>query len=161
MLIGCGAEELLPLFAKKRVTYKELGFLTDADLAALGVTSQFLRRRVLGAVQEVQQGEDGARRGLEGGGGVMGGEASAPPEDDVSSAPSAPEDTAPSAPVETFQSAECVVCLERQVRGEERREWGTLYLQCDIIFLPCGHLCSCSSCQVPPQPPYPLKLITP
>ena len=44
--------------------------------------------------------------------------ASAPSEDaeagsDV--APSAPEDTDPSAPVETFQSAECVICLERKV----------------------------------------------
>ena len=44
--------------------------------------------------------------------------ASAPSEDaeagsDV--APTAPEDTDPSAPVETFQSAECVICLERKV----------------------------------------------
>ena len=43
------------------------------------------------------------------------GEASAPLEENGSEAPSAPEDTDPSAPVETFQSAECVVCLERKV----------------------------------------------
>ena len=100
--------------------------------------------------------------------------------------PSAPADPAPSAPVETFQSAECVVCLEKKVAVTQplfqttgKSRWnnhflGTLagflfivmggnivpklqlaahapsnmlLLQCDIIFLPCGHLCSCSSCQ--------------
>ena len=48
--------------------------------------------------------------------GSMKGAASAPSEDeDRGEAPSAPEDTDPSAPVETFQSAECVICLERKV----------------------------------------------
>ena len=61
---------------------------------------------------------------------------SAPPTEMDELAPTAPalpsEEGAPSAPpIETFQSAECVVCMERR---------------CDIIFLPCGHLCSCSLC---------------
>ena len=51
------------------------------------------------------------------------GAASAPSEDDKArnggggegEAATAPEDIEPSAPVETFQSAECVVCLERKV----------------------------------------------
>ena len=50
------------------------------------------------------------------------GAASAPSEDDNArngggevEAATAPEDIEPSAPVETFQSAECVVCLERKV----------------------------------------------
>jgi len=134
LLVDCGAEELVPVFAKKKVTYKEVAFLTEVDLKQMGISSEFLRRRVLSAITALAQGEDSARTNLEGAGGSMKGAASAPSEDDESrdSAPSAPEDTDPSAPVETFQSAECVVCLERK---------------CDIIFLPCGHLCSCSSCQ--------------
>ena len=50
------------------------------------------------------------------------GAASAPSEDDKArndggevEGATAPEDIEPSAPVETFQSAECVVCLERKV----------------------------------------------
>jgi len=134
LLVNCGAEELVPVFAKKKVTFKEVAFLTEVDLKQMGISSEFLRRRVLSAISALAQGEDSARTNLEGAGGSMKGAASAPSEDDESreSAPSAPEDTDPSAPVETFQSAECVVCLERK---------------CDIIFLPCGHLCSCSSCQ--------------
>merc|ERR1719460_398385 len=134
LLVECGAEELVPVFAKKKVTYKEVSFLTEVDLKQMGISSEFLRRRVLSAITALAQGEDAARHNLEGGAGSQKGAASAPSEDDESreSAPSAPEDTDPSAPVETFQSAECVVCLDRK---------------CDIIFLPCGHLCSCSSCQ--------------
>ena len=50
------------------------------------------------------------------------GAASAPSEDDKArngggegEVATAPEDIEPSAPVETFQSAECVICLERKV----------------------------------------------
>ena len=113
MLMACGAEELLPVFAKKKVTYKEATFLTEVDLKQMGVGSGLLRRRVLAAVVEVCRGEDAARHNLEGGAGAHKAAASAPEEE--TSAPSAPEDTEPSAPVETFQSAECVVCMERKV----------------------------------------------
>lgn len=131
LLIGCGAEELVPIFAKKKITYKELTFLTDVDLKQLGVHSELLRRRVLSAAGGAGAGEAELRRQLEGElPQDKHAEASAPQDDEYD--PSAPADLAPSAPVETFQSAECVVCLEKK---------------CDIIFLPCGHLCSCSSCQ--------------
>merc|ERR1711963_191194 len=135
LLVDCGAEELVPVFAKKKVTYKEVAFLTEVDLKQMGISSEFLRRRVLSAITGLTDGEDSARASLEGSAGLQKGAASAPSEEEDRSngeAPSAPEDTDPSAPVETFQSTECVVCLERK---------------CDIIFLPCGHLCSCSSCQ--------------
>jgi len=133
LLVECGAEELVPVFAKKKVTYKEVGFLTEVDLKQMGISSEFLRRRVLSAIAGLAEGEDSARSKLEGGAGSEKGAASAPSEDEErGEEASAPEDTDPSAPVETFQSAECVICLERK---------------CDIIFLPCGHLCSCSSCQ--------------
>ena len=114
MLVTCGAEELVPVFAKKRVTYKEATFLTEVDLKQMGVGSEFLRRRVLAAVAEVCRGEDAARHNLEGGAGAHKAAASAPEEEETS-APSAPENTEPSAPVETFHSAECVICMERKV----------------------------------------------
>jgi len=50
---------------------------------------------------------------------------SAPVATDLPSAP-------PLAPVETYQSNECVVCLENK---------------CNIIFLPCGHVCACWKCE--------------
>merc|ERR1711971_1319327 len=115
LLVDCGAEELVPVFAKKKVTYKEVAFLTEVDLKQMGISSEFLRKRVLSAITALAQGEDSARTNLEGAGGSMKGAASAPSEDEDNSretAPSAPEDTDPSAPVETFQSAECVICLE-------------------------------------------------
>jgi len=137
LLVDCGAEELVPVFAKKKVTFKEVAFLSEVDLKQMGISSEFLRRRVLSAIAGLVQQEDLARTKLEGGAGSENGAASAPSEDDKArndggEVATAPEDIEPSAPVETFQSAECVVCLERK---------------CDIIFLPCGHLCSCSSCQ--------------
>merc|ERR1711962_956349 len=129
LLVDCGAEELVPVFAKKKVTFKEVAFLSEVDLKQMGISSEFLRRRVLSAIADLVQQEDLARTNLEGGAGSEKGAASAPSEDDKArndggEVATAPEDIEPSAPVETFQSAEC-----------------------DIIFLPCGHLCSCSSCQ--------------
>ena len=70
--------------------------------------------------------------------GSMKGAASAPSEDDESrdSAPSAPEDTDPSAPVETFQSAECVVCLERKVIFQKKNDLVmSLFIQFKLLFL--------------------------
>ena len=80
---------------------------------------------------------------------------SAPPtemDEDVPTAPTLPssdEGAQPSAPpIETFQSAECVVCMERKVKSLENSSvlYFIIFFQCDIIFLPCGHLCACSLC---------------
>ena len=71
--------------------------------------------------------------------GSMKGAASAPSEDDESreTVPSAPEDTDPSAPVETFQSAECVVCLERKVFFKVVFDLVSvsLFIQFKLVFL--------------------------
>jgi len=133
LLTNCELKELIPVFAKKRVTLKEMTYMTEVDLKKLGVSSEYMRRRILAAVEDAGAGEDEARLDLEGGCGSHMGAATAPmPEENGADTPSAPEDTEPSAPVETFHSQECVICLDKK---------------CDIIFLPCGHLCSCSSCQ--------------
>ncbi|XP_026824414.1 E3 ubiquitin-protein ligase LRSAM1 isoform X3 [Ooceraea biroi] len=58
---------------------------------------------------------------------------SAPPEE--STIPSAPPEEASTSQdynlVQNIDMTECVICFD---------------LQCEIIFLPCGHLCCCSSC---------------
>ena len=69
------------------MTYKEVAFLTEVDLkqvflfrqssvenlwhygTQMGISSEFLRRRVLSAISGLAEGEDSARTKLEGGGG--------------------------------------------------------------------------------------------
>lgn len=132
LLVSCGAEEFLPLFSTKEVTMKQMVFMQDQDLQQIGVHSEYTRKKILATVAELKAQDDRLSSGQEKGGGPA---SAPPPEEDLPSAPPQDEEaeSAPSAPpIETFQSTECVVCLERK---------------CDIIFLPCGHLCSCSACE--------------
>jgi len=138
LLSSCGGDEYLPLFAKKQVSMKELLFMEDKDLVELGVSSEYIRKKIKAAVDEYQEMGERMKARFSS---IENGETadpSAPPtemDEDVPTAPTLPssdEGAQPSAPpIETFQSAECVVCMERK---------------CDIIFLPCGHLCACSLC---------------
>lgn len=127
LLLKCNLKDLIPVFAKRKVTFKELSYMEDTDLKKLGVTSPSMRATILSGRAAVEAGEDLARLNIEGGEGGVVGEATAPPGEDTD-IPSAPDMD----PVETFHSSECVICMEKK---------------CDILFLPCGHLCSCSSCQ--------------
>eukprot|EP00092_Neocalanus_flemingeri_P028569 GFUD01031025.1.p1 GENE.GFUD01031025.1~~GFUD01031025.1.p1 ORF type:complete len:761 (-),score=260.52 GFUD01031025.1:320-2602(-) len=136
LLKSCGGDEYLPLFAKKQISMKELLYMEDKDLKELGVSSEYIRKKIKAGVDEYHaMGErmkakfSGIEKGLSE-------SPSAPPTEMDELAPTAPtlpstEDVPSAPPIETFQSAECVVCMERK---------------CDIIFLPCGHLCSCSQC---------------
>jgi len=138
LLSSCGGDEYLPLFAKKQISMKELLFMEDKDLAELGVSSEYIRKKIKAGVDEYQEMGERMKARFSS---IENGETadpSAPPtetDEDVPSAPTLPnsnDGAHPSAPpIETFQSAECVVCMERK---------------CDIIFLPCGHLCACSVC---------------
>jgi len=138
LLSSCGGDEYLPLFAKKQISMKALLFMEDKDLKELGVSSEYIRKKIKAGVDEYQEMGERMKARFSS---IENGETadpSAPPtemDEDVATAPALPssDDNAhPSAPpIETFQSAECVVCMERK---------------CDIIFLPCGHLCACSLC---------------
>lgn len=104
----------------------------------MGIHNTYLRQKILMCAEEtVMRTADGA----------PGAVPSAPVPDDLPSAPpaakvideeepaaaSAPKPSAPPlAPVDTFKSTECVVCMENR---------------CDIIFLPCGHVCCCFKCE--------------
>ncbi len=111
----------------------------------LGVHNTYLRQKILMSVEDSSQAELRAATKaaeIEGGGGAP----TAPPSSldphaptaaesklgggDAAAAPSAPPAAAPV--VDTFKSTECVVCMENK---------------CDIIFLPCGHVCCCFNCE--------------
>merc|ERR1719312_2163825 len=126
LLSSCGGDEYLPLFAKKQVSMKELLFMEDKDLVELGVSSEYIRKKIKAAVDEYQEMGERMKARFSS---IENGETADP---SAPTLPSSDEGAQPSAPpIETFQSAECVVCMERK---------------CDIIFLPCGHLCACSLC---------------
>jgi len=139
VLMEAGAEEYVPVFALKRVTLKQLSYMKDKELSEMGVHNTYLRQKILMCAERRANAIDASLGG--------GGAPSAPPataaqvDYDPPSAPPASKladsgnrPTAPSAPppVETFQSTECVICLEQK---------------CDIIFLPCGHVCVCNRCE--------------
>jgi len=137
-LKGAGAEEYIPVLATRNVTLKQLSYMKDKELMELGMHNLYLRQKVIAAVEQYSSNQEQivARYGQTNG--VSGAHPSAPPQENVPSAPPpAPFDdsssSAPSAPpIETFQSTECCVCMERK---------------CDIIFLPCGHVCCCIICE--------------
>lgn len=133
LLSSCGGDEYIPLFAKKQISMKQLQYIQDKELKELGVTSEYIRKKIQAGAEEFQSNDQMLQEKINGTTNGVSGEASAPPREMDDSLPSAPadEDVPSAPPIETFQSAECVVCLERK---------------CDIIFLPCGHLCSCSQC---------------
>ncbi|XP_023336476.1 E3 ubiquitin-protein ligase LRSAM1 isoform X2 [Eurytemora carolleeae] len=125
VLAGAGAEKLIPIFARKKVTFKELSFADHVTLRQYGVDSEYTRNQILSAVETMLISQNGSTA------------PSAPEPILDDSVPSAPvDDSAPSAPIsniiETFHTGECVVCMERKS---------------EIIFLPCGHFCSCSNCE--------------
>lgn len=71
----------------------------------------------------------------------------------VASAPVLPPEEA-SAPLpdnmRTICSSECVICLDIEVIiiNDNLFQNITFSLQCQIIFVPCGHLCCCSQCSL-------------
>eukprot|EP00092_Neocalanus_flemingeri_P020326 GFUD01022018.1.p1 GENE.GFUD01022018.1~~GFUD01022018.1.p1 ORF type:complete len:727 (+),score=197.16 GFUD01022018.1:67-2247(+) len=134
LMSSCGGEEYFPLFSKKQVSMKKLLSMDLKDLKELGVSSEFIRKKIKAAVDEYLT--NNLRTKVEVTGNEYSSYASLPEMDNFT--PNAPllpnkEDCLPAPRIETFQSVECVVCMERK---------------CDIIFLPCGHLCSCSLCDL-------------
>jgi hypothetical protein len=110
----------LPLFAKKQISMKELLFMDDKDLKELEVSSKYIRKKIKAGVDEYQAMGERMKARFSGIENSTSADPSAPPTDMDDLAPTAPtlpsDEGAPSAPpIETFQSAECVVCMERKV----------------------------------------------
>lgn len=134
LLMTCGGEEYIPLFAKKQLTFKEVQYMEDKDLKQLGISSEYMRNKIRVCIDEYVGMEERMAAKLDKmENGVHDSRPSAPASDLDHDIPSAPEDDSPSAPaiIQTFHTPECVVCLERKS---------------SVILLPCGHLCSCSQC---------------
>jgi E3 ubiquitin-protein ligase LRSAM1 len=117
LLFKIGADEYVPIFAKKGVGMKQLTYMNDKQLSEIGIHNAYIRQKIIASLDNAMEAPESKE--------VLDTTPSAPMATDEPSAP-------PSAPIDTFQSNECVVCLEKK---------------CNIIFLPCGHVCCCWNCE--------------
>jgi len=136
LLTTAGAEEYIPVFATRNLSFKQVSYMNDRELTELGLHNTYLRQKVLMCVKEYAEMQERLSAKLSEQGGCGGGASVTPSapsadEDQPSAPPANAEPSAPPAVVETFKSTECCVCMERK---------------CDIIFLPCGHVCVCWNC---------------
>lgn len=135
VLKGANALDLTPVFAHNSITFARLVDMTEEDAATLDIgpaTYRSLQRALQNYLYASKIGDHTPSAPCE--------EAEAhspsiPELEGASAAPSAPlleeENGAPSAPPQQFVESECVVCLDSG---------------CEVIYLPCGHVCVCSKC---------------
>ncbi|KAG0726135.1 E3 ubiquitin-protein ligase LRSAM1 [Chionoecetes opilio] len=139
VLKAANALDLMPVFAHNSVTFSRLMDMTEEDAAKLDIgpaTYRSLQRALQNYLYASKIGDHSP---------------SAPNEEDSPHSPSAPEpepegaEATPSAPLlegeegmpsappieQQFVESECVVCLNAG---------------CQVIYLPCGHVCVCSKC---------------
>ncbi|KAJ8668533.1 hypothetical protein QAD02_010196 [Eretmocerus hayati] len=91
--------------------------ITDDQLKSMGIKSEIDRKAIIIAIENFV-----AEQKLNNHDHCV---PSAPPEEPSTSSSEPSEKFAPSAPTE------CIVCMD---------------LECDVIFLPCGHFCCCATC---------------
>jgi len=124
ILMNANAKEYLPMFARKKVTKKQMDAMTHDELDSIGIHDEKTRNNILEAIennvklnQQMIQKQSFARsqsvaQEVETVGGAT---ASAPPAENV---------------LARFEG-ECVVCMEEKP---------------SVIFLNCGHICTCARC---------------
>nr|XP_053638262.1 E3 ubiquitin-protein ligase LRSAM1-like [Cherax quadricarinatus]XP_053638263.1 E3 ubiquitin-protein ligase LRSAM1-like [Cherax quadricarinatus]XP_053638264.1 E3 ubiquitin-protein ligase LRSAM1-like [Cherax quadricarinatus] len=139
VLCAANALDLTPVFAHNSITFSRLMDLTEEDASEMGIGPATYR-----SLQRALQNHLAASK-------LQDQIPSAPLEADLPFAPSAPEidkREMPSMPAfedgeaeasalpfdGQFVEAECVVCLNSA---------------CEVVFLPCGHVCSCAGCCTP------------
>lgn len=137
VLQAANALDLTPVFAHNNVTFARLVDMTEEEAATMDIgptTYRSLQRALQNYLYTSKIGDHTPSAPSE--------EAypyspSAPELEGAKAAPSAPflegEEGAPSAPPidQQFVESECVVCLNAG---------------CEVIYLPCGHVCVCSKC---------------
>uniref|UniRef100_A0A0P4WJG3 RING-type domain-containing protein n=1 Tax=Scylla olivacea TaxID=85551 RepID=A0A0P4WJG3_SCYOL len=137
VLKAANALDLTPVFAHNSITFSRLMDMTEEDASGMDIgpaTYRSLQRALQNYLYASKVGDHTP---------------SAPSEEEYPYAPSAPniesDEAAPSAPVlegqegmptappidQQFVEAECVVCMNAG---------------CEVIYLPCGHVCVCSKC---------------
>ncbi|XP_067106976.1 E3 ubiquitin-protein ligase LRSAM1 isoform X1 [Osmerus mordax] len=138
LLYKLSAQHYLPIMAHHRVTAEALRHMTDRDLTKLGISEVGVQKALLNWVREQPATPpEGASKTVQ----LEDEPGPSPP------LPRAPTQTptppltpgtpgtpvTPSAPcpVDAPGSSECVVCMESESR---------------VIFLPCGHVCCCQTC---------------
>lgn len=131
VLRAANALDLIPVFAQNSVTFSSLLNMAEEDASVMGIGPATYR-----SIQRALQNHLAASK-------VGNQEPSAPVEEDLPHAPSAPAllspDEAPEGasapPIDgQFKEAECVVCMNSG---------------CEVVFLPCGHVCVCTQCCTP------------
>ncbi|KAK7095159.1 E3 ubiquitin-protein ligase LRSAM1-like [Littorina saxatilis] len=143
ILIHASAEDYIPVFSRHRITIETMMQLDESDLKQMGVHELGLRKAIMRGI-DAQRGETSKLTQKEK-------EISLLPQlerTEEETEPSHPPPTAPpdgeasSSPVLPRQisvtargiNTECVVCLDRMA---------------EVIFMPCGHVCTCPKCSSP------------
>ena len=116
------AQDLTPVFARHKLTYEQLMEFNEEDFSNLGIggaTYHGLQRSLHQYLAKMKLEPSSPTA------------PSAEESDDLPSAP-ALEDEASAPPIEEqFVESECVICINAS---------------CNVVFLPCGHVCVCSEC---------------
>jgi len=89
LLTSIGAEDYIPVFATRNVTLKQLSYIKDKELCEMGMHNLYLRQKMLVAVEQYASTQEqlAARYGQTNG--VAGANPSAPPQENLPSAPPA------------------------------------------------------------------------
>lgn len=138
VLIDVGAEQYVTQFAMAQLTVEQVAFLSMEELYDLGIANRTLQKAILrasklAAAQNSYDNEETCAYKL-----LTPTSPTEPtaPSPDVS--PSAPQispvsgtDITLLADVKIWHQTECVICLDKESA---------------IVFLPCGHVCSCWDC---------------
>jgi len=125
-LLQAGCKEYLPHFARHNVDEDEILVMTKERLREIGVKDEASQDDIMAAIKSQKLMNDNLMKRQESYGGPGKG-AVADTEDAGPSVP--PVINRPS--MDVCQEIECVVCLDNKP---------------DIVFLPCGHVCTCSAC---------------
>lgn len=135
ILEEAGATEYLPQFARHRITIETLLQMDDNDLKRVGIHEESLRKAVLREVDKFRQEEE--RRAEE--------------KKECVAMPllkgSFSRQRIPSAP--PFTDHDSLEIEEIKARGINSQCTVCMDAQSEILFLNCGHVCTCAKCAEP------------